>query len=318
MSIHFNPGAMVKRGARTQAAASSVITRIYSTPGSFSDTIPSGATTATVEVWGGGGFAGDSWNAGGMCPYNSSGGAAGSGGYARTVVTVSGAGGGTFTGTVGAGATALATLPSAGDNNYPQLSSGAYGLNGGTSTVSTSAVSFTTITATGGIGGTGGGIYGAIGNTTTFTGYIAGTVFTLVSRPGGNFQPYNRLSATGLLLPTWIGLPNPTTDPWIEPLNVGEKFVVSQSQTLGSAGSPVTFQSFFQVGGYGGTATGGTAANTSGNVGARGFDIDLPVATTPAIVGLYGSPTGYGYGGGCTTANIPNSGGNGAVVIRYS
>jgi hypothetical protein len=252
-----------------------------------------------------------------MCPSDSTGAAAGSGGYARTVVTVSGAGGGTFTGTVGAGATALATLPFAGDNNYPLISAAAYGLNGGTSTVSTSAVSFTTITATGGIGGTGGGAYGAPGNTATFTGYIAGTVLTMVSVPGLTFQPYNRLSATGLLLPTWVGLPNPTSDPWIYPLNVGEKFVVSQSQTLGSAGSPVTFQCFFQVGGYGGTATGGTAANTSGNVGARGVD-NLPVATTPAIVGLYGSATGYGYGGGCITANIPNPGGNGAVVITYA
>src|ERR1700685_2283630 len=76
------------------------VTRIYTTPGSFTETIPTGFNTLTIECWGGGGGGGAS--AGSGLTLTGGGGAGGSG-YSRTVVSVTGLGGDTLSYTVGAG-----------------------------------------------------------------------------------------------------------------------------------------------------------------------------------------------------------------------
>ena len=151
----------VTRLASTGGAFLPII-HIYTTVGTFIETIPAGATTMTVEVWGGGGGGGQ--GSGTVCtPFRGGGG--GSGGYSRTVLNVAAFGGQTISYTVGAG--------------------GGPASNGNGSSVSSGSFSITTMTTTGGLLGTGAvshtnGIGGAGG--TASGGNVANTTGTT----GGN------------------------------------------------------------------------------------------------------------------------------------
>jgi hypothetical protein len=109
-------------------ASAAPTTHIY-TSGSGTETIPTGYTTATVEVWGGGGGGGLKYSTSGA-----GGGGGGSGGYARTVISVAGLGGQTMNYSVGTG--------------------GSVGFNGNASTVTSGTFSIASMTG-------GGGTYGA-------------------------------------------------------------------------------------------------------------------------------------------------------------
>lgn len=130
------------------------VTHTYTTPtGGAVETIPAGFTTLTIEVWGAGGGGGARFLSG--CAV-SGGGGAGSGGYSRTVIPVTGAGGQTMNYVVGAGG----------------IPTGATGNTGGLSSVSSGTFTVTTLTGNGGVGGgaapnlTVGGTAGAGGTST--------------------------------------------------------------------------------------------------------------------------------------------------------
>lgn len=140
--------------------SSGVTTRVYQTPGSFTETIPTGFNTLTIECWGGSGGGGPSF---GTMVGNtlSGGGGGGSGGYTRTSVSVTGLGGDTLSFVVGA--------------------AGAFGFPGASSSVSSGTLSITTMTSTGGVNGT-----GATSSAVAGTGGAAGTATggTVVNTPG--------------------------------------------------------------------------------------------------------------------------------------
>lgn len=69
---------------------------VFSTPGATTDTVPVGATTAVIEVWGAAGGGGLQQTA-----PNNGGGGGGSGGYARTSLSVAGHSGQTLNITIG-------------------------------------------------------------------------------------------------------------------------------------------------------------------------------------------------------------------------
>lgn len=121
--------------------AFSPLTHSYNTAGAGTETIPTGASTVTIEVWGGSG--GGAAGYGPPCGGNS-GASGGSGGYSRTVVNVAAANGQTIVFNVG-------TFGTGG------------GGTGGTSTASTGTFSLTTMTAAGGTGGAPGGSSGIAG-----------------------------------------------------------------------------------------------------------------------------------------------------------
>lgn len=112
-------------------ASAGLVQRVYSTPGSFSETVPTGYTTLTLEVWGGSGGGGTAFNGGGGNV--SGGGGGGSAGYARSSISVAGMGGNTVNFTVGA--------------------LGAANADGGSSSASSGTLVITTMTCTGGIHG---------------------------------------------------------------------------------------------------------------------------------------------------------------------
>jgi hypothetical protein len=143
------------------SANSAAVTRLYTTAGSFTETIPPGVSTCVIEAFGAGGGGGAKFTSGGN---TSGGGGGGSGGYARTSVAVGGAAGQTMSLTVGAGAN---------------------GLNGGPSFVQSGSFTLTTLTGGGGIlggsapnlatGGTGGAGGTASGGTVVNTSGNAGS-----------------------------------------------------------------------------------------------------------------------------------------------
>lgn len=146
--------------------ASGVTTRIYTTPGSFTETIPTGFTTLTIECWGGSGGGGARFISGSVI---AGGGGGGSGGYSRTTVSVTGLGGDTLNFTVGAAGVAAFSA-------------------GGASSVSSGTLSITTLTSNGGGLGTdatAGPSPGAGGAGGTSTG---GTVVNTSGNAGGAGQ----------------------------------------------------------------------------------------------------------------------------------
>jgi hypothetical protein len=144
--------------------SSTTITRIYTTVGSFVETVPIGFNTLTLEVWGGSG--GGGFQSGGT----NGGGGGGSGAYCLSSYSVTGQGGNTLNFTVGAAGVAGGT-------------------NGGASSASSGTMAITTMNAPGGIvggnaspgiGGTGGpGGSPATGGTVTNTNGNSGAT------PGG-------------------------------------------------------------------------------------------------------------------------------------
>lgn len=139
--------------------SSGLVQRVYTTPGSFTETIPTGYTTLTLEVWGGSAGGGFWFNAGGG--NFSSGGGGGSAGYSRSSISVVGLGGSTLNFTVGA--------------------AGAGGGDGTTSSASSGTLAITTMTCTGGIHGGSASSLSVAG-----TGGAAGTAVggTVVNTPG--------------------------------------------------------------------------------------------------------------------------------------
>jgi hypothetical protein len=111
------------------------VTRIYTTPGAAVETIPAGFNTLTIEVWGAGGgggarFGDDTSDAGG--------GGGGSGGYCRTSISVTGAGGQNINYQIGTGGVGTAGA----------------GTTGGFSNITSGSFTVATMTANGGVGGT--------------------------------------------------------------------------------------------------------------------------------------------------------------------
>jgi hypothetical protein len=151
----------------TTGTSSGTTTRIYQVPGSGVETIPTGFTTLTIEVWGGGGGGGTRFISGSN---GGGGGGGGSGGYSRSTYSVVGLGGDTLNYTVGAAGVAGNT-------------------NGGVSSVSSGTLAITTMTANGGVlGGTATGVAnpgtGGIGGTST-----GGTVANINGNTGGSGNP---------------------------------------------------------------------------------------------------------------------------------
>ena len=149
------------RATRISATTGSFsgVTHTYSSAGSSTETIPNGATTVTIEDWGGSGGGGPG---GGPACAGKGGGGGGSGGYCKTVLNVSAANGQTMNFTVGTAGSA---------------SSG----NGTASSVSSGSFALTTMTANGGSGGAAGAVgtggaagTGSGGNTSNVSG-AAGT-----------------------------------------------------------------------------------------------------------------------------------------------
>ena len=126
------------------------VTNTYTTPGSFTETVPTGASNCTISCWGPGG--------GGVF-ISGSGVGFGAGGGGQAAIAVSVTGGQTFSLTVAAGTTGVT-------NSSP----------GGTGSASTVSGSFGTLTANSGHGatsvavGTGGTASGGSANTTGGTG----------------------------------------------------------------------------------------------------------------------------------------------------
>ena len=112
-------------------ASANLIQHIYTTPGSFTETVPTGYNTLVIEVWGGSGGGGSSFTVG---PTVYGGGGGGSGSYCRTSMSVTGLGGDTANFTVGV-AGILASI------------------NGGNSSVSSGTLTLATMTAYGGATG---------------------------------------------------------------------------------------------------------------------------------------------------------------------
>ena len=123
----------------------------YNTAGAALQTIPTGATTMTVECWGS--------SAGGGVNGGSLGGGGGSGGYAKTIISVSGDGGQNI--------------------NYSVGAAGGPGLTGGNSTVSAGTFAISTMTCNAGGAG--------VGNTHGSGGSSSGGVTTNTSgNPGAD------------------------------------------------------------------------------------------------------------------------------------
>jgi hypothetical protein len=132
--------------------SSGVVTRVNQTPGTFTETVPTGFNTLTIECWGGSSAGGTSFGSGLTL---SGGGGGGSGGYSRTTVSVTGLGGDTLNYTVGA--------------------------VGFLSTVSSGTLAITTITANPGING-GAAVSAAVAGTGGAAGTSTGG--TVVNTPG--------------------------------------------------------------------------------------------------------------------------------------
>lgn len=154
----------------TTGTSSGTVTHIYNTAQTSVETIPTGFTTLTIEVWASGAGGGPSF--GSLAGNNlSGGGGGGSGGYARTTISVAGLGGDTLNFTVGA--------------------AGAFDFPGNTSSVSSGTLSITTMTCTGGVNGT-----SATSSTVPGTGGAAGTatggtVVNTPGNPGSSGQPFS-------------------------------------------------------------------------------------------------------------------------------
>jgi hypothetical protein len=151
--------------------SSTTITHIYTTPGTFVETVPVGYNTLTLEAWGGsggGGFGNGGTNGGG---------GGGSGAYCLSSYSVTGQGGNTLNFTVGAAGVAGGT-------------------NGGASSASSGTMAITTMNGPGGIvggnaspgvGGSGGpgGSPATGGNVTNTNGNSGGASGGVTGGPGG-------------------------------------------------------------------------------------------------------------------------------------
>jgi len=145
------------------------VTRIYTTPGSGTETIPAGFTTLVVEVFGAGGGGGARF---GDDISDAGGGGGGSGGYSRTSISVAGAGTQTMSYFVGSGG----------------APTGGTGASGTASTVSSGTFTITAITANGGAGGTAATSLSAPGSGGAGGTASGGTVVNTSGHTGNNGQ----------------------------------------------------------------------------------------------------------------------------------
>jgi hypothetical protein len=135
-------------GSITLSQSGLTVVHVYATAGTTTETIPSGSTTMTIELFGacgGGGGGGGGGNSGGC---------GGGGGYARSAYTVTGH----------TGQNVSYTLAAAGTGGVGSTGAGLGGAAGGTpsaSTASTGSFTITTMTANGGGGGGAGGPLGS-------------------------------------------------------------------------------------------------------------------------------------------------------------
>jgi hypothetical protein len=277
-------GLSVQLGQNPQITGSGVKTNKYVTAGSFTETIPAGYTTATIEVWGGGGGTGAHYSSGGCCPYDVYSSAGGSGGYSRSVISVAGQGGKTLGVTVGAGGAGSSV-------NY-------YGSTGSSSSVASGTLSITTVTGGGGAPGAT-QINSNIGLVTA-TASCSGTNLTVTAPTSGILLLPSIEIRGGSPVPVLFGTVTKTGGN----IYVGT-VTINQSQTFAS--QSITFA--FGYGGLGGIASGGTV-NTNGNEGAQ-ISTSAPVAPTIGITGLFGGPFGNGAGNDSATGSA------GAVYITY-
>lgn len=155
-----------------QKTGTSPTQHLYTTAGGFTETVPAGYSTATIEAWGATAGGGDTFQT--MGGNFSGGGGGGSGGYSRSVVSVSGAGGRTLNITTGAAANSVGT--------------------GGSTIISSGTFTLTTMTATGGVHGT-----SAINGSVAGTGGAAGTATggNTVNNPGNAGQNGQNVAGGG-------------------------------------------------------------------------------------------------------------------------
>ncbi len=167
-------------------ASAGLIQRVYTTPGTFTETVPTGYTTLTLEVWGASAGGGPWFNGGGGNV--SGGGGGGSGGYARSSISVAGLGGDTVSFTVGA----------AGNN------SGTGAGDGGTSSATSGTLPMATMTCSGGVHGT-----GAISLAVAGSGGAAGTASggTVVNTSGNSGTAGTNNAGGGLFGQGGFGIP---------------------------------------------------------------------------------------------------------------
>ena len=131
-------------GSITLSQSGLTVVHVYTTAGTTTETIPSGSTTMTIELFGACGGGGGGGGAG------NSGGCGGGGGYARSAYTVTGH----------TGQNVSYTLAAAGAGGAGATVSGGTGAAGGSpgaSSASSGTFTITTMTANGGGGGGGGG-----------------------------------------------------------------------------------------------------------------------------------------------------------------
>jgi len=278
-------GLSVQLGQNPQITGSGVKTNKYVSAGSFTETIPAGYTTATIEVWGGGGGTGAHYSSGGCCPYDVYSSAGGSGGYSRSVISVAGQGGKTLGVTVGAGGAGSSV-------NY-------YGSTGSSSSVASGTLAITTLTSGG--GGPGATQINSNNQVNTATASCAGTSLTIVSQTAPAVLLYPSIQIRGgSTTPVLFGTASKTGGN----ITTGV-LTINQSQTFVAQ----TISLYFGYGGQGGIPSGGTV-NTNGNDGLP-ISTSAPVAATTGITGLYGGPFGNGAGNDSATGSI------GAVYITY-
>lgn len=199
-------GSYLTANLLAQKTATSPTQHLFTTAGGFTETIPSGYSTATIEAWGATARGGAGFAAGGG--NFSGGGGSGSGGYCRTVISVSGAGTQTMNITVGAagGITAGATIVSSGTFTVGTMTaggsspggsapSGSVGGTGGAGGVASGGATLNTAGNAGqsgqNVAGGGAGGAGGIG--------IPGVNYGGPSGAGGNSIPSNIPGTAGVV-----------------------------------------------------------------------------------------------------------------------
>jgi len=176
----------------------------YSTFGTYTATIPTGASTLTIEIWGATGSGGRGSVRGG-----SQGGGGGSGGYARSVYTVAGNNGQTLSVVVGQGAVSASTVTNATFTTAVAMT-GPLGGNGGNSTFSAdgtggSAGAIGTGGTAANVAGNAGNDGGGYGSGTGLGGAgVVGLYGTGVAGPNGGLTPAGVPGRDGLVIFNYV------------------------------------------------------------------------------------------------------------------
>lgn len=199
-------GSYLTANLLAQKTTTSPTQHLFTTAGGFTETIPSGYTTATIEAWGATARGGAGFTAGGG--NFSGGGGSGSGGYCRTVISVSGAGTQTMNITVGTagGITAGATIVSSGTFTVGTMTAGGSspggnapsGAAGGSGGAGGAASGGATLNTAGNAGQPGQNVAGGGAGGAPGTG-IPGVNYGGPSGAGGNGIPSNIPGSAGVV-----------------------------------------------------------------------------------------------------------------------